>query len=109
MPAVDSSSHQVRSPLAWSPGSEGDQEKKVGGADHTEVESPQDQCYRSVVIGLVGFPWLFLRGRSVVCMYILVACVRAYANGCGCIPEEALAPLDLGLVVCELPVVGSPI
>lgn len=109
MPAVDSSSHQVRSPLAWSPGSEGDQEEKVGGSDHTEVKSPRDQHYRGVVMGLVGFPWMFLRGRSMVCVYIRMACVCAYANGCGCIPVEALAPLELGLVVCKLPAVGFPI
>ncbi|ERE74641.1 myosin-Ih-like protein [Cricetulus griseus] len=31
-------SHHVRSPLAWSPGSEGDQEKKVGCANHPEMQ-----------------------------------------------------------------------
>lgn len=84
MSAVDSSSHQVRSPLAWSPGSEGDQEEKVGGADHTEVRSQHHGglAYCSVVMGLVGFLWLFLRNGSVLCV-CMCANNRAYSNGCG--------------------------
>lgn len=110
MPAVDSFSHQVRSPLAWSPGSEGDQEEKVGGADHTEVKSPRDQHYPGVVNGPGGVSVVVSKGQEYgMCVYMRMACVCAYANGCGCIPEEALAPLELGLVVCELPAVGSPI
>ena len=40
MPAVTSFSHYTRSPLAWSPGSEGGQEEEVGGADCKKVSSP---------------------------------------------------------------------
>lgn len=39
MPAVNSFSHQTGSPLAWSPGSEGDEKEKVGCADYKEVSA----------------------------------------------------------------------
>lgn len=75
MPAVDSSSHQVRSPLAWSPGQEGDQEEKVGGADHTEVRS---QHHRTSVLrcghGSGGVPVVVFKGQQ------CVMCARVHVS-----------------------------
>lgn len=102
MAAVDSSSHQVRSPLAWSPGSEGDQEEEVGGADHTQVRS---QHHGTSVLqcgcGPGGVSVVVFKRQECMC-----ASVHAYANGCGCIPERH-GSLELGLVVCELPAVEA--
>lgn len=74
MPMVGSFSHQAGSPLAWSLGSEGNQEEKVGSADHTEVRQREKRAsrLRSTGVSLAEFLW-FKKKKVCVCLSVLWA------------------------------------